>query len=237
MLQACLNGNRTKQTHPAVPCSPSELAQDAQAVVEAGAQELHVHPRDAQELESLQPQDVAAALLAIRARVPGVPVGISTHAGIPTQGRHPAALLRTWTVRPDYISVNLHEDAASALLMAASECGIGVEAGLNSVAAAERFVRHPQAAYCLRVLIEVEEQEAKTGVTVAQDIMHVLQKAQCRLPRLLHGYGATMWPLFQTARTLDLSTRIGLEDGLLLPDGQPTSGNKKLLQAAMQVAG
>jgi len=236
MLQACLNGNRTKHAHPAVPCSPAELAQDAQAAVEAGAQELHVHPRDAEGMESLDPQDVAAVLRAIRARVPGVPVGISTHVGIPTRGRHAAALLRTWTVRPDYVSVNFHEDAAPTLLGAASECGIGVEAGICSVAAAARFVRHPQAAYCLRALIELEEQEVEAGLAVMQGILQVLKEARCQMPLLLHGCEATMWPLFQKAQAMGLSTRIGLEDGLLLPDGQQASGNKQLLQAATWVA-
>jgi uncharacterized protein (DUF849 family) len=37
MLQACLNGNRDWRFHPATPLSPRELADDAAAVVAAGA--------------------------------------------------------------------------------------------------------------------------------------------------------------------------------------------------------
>ena len=82
MLQACLNGGRDKSFHAATPLTPSELAADARAVVEAGAQQLHIHSRDAVGRESLHPDDTARALEAIRASVPGIPVGVST--GNPT---------------------------------------------------------------------------------------------------------------------------------------------------------
>ena len=73
MLQACLNGGRDRAFHPATPLSPDELAADAKAVVEAGAQQLHIHVRDAAGKESLHPDDVARALEAVqgqRARHP-----------------------------------------------------------------------------------------------------------------------------------------------------------------------
>ena len=62
MLQACLNGNRDKVFHGATPLTPRELAVDARAVVEAGAEQLHIHPRDAEGRESLHPDDTAAAM-------------------------------------------------------------------------------------------------------------------------------------------------------------------------------
>ena len=65
MLQACLNGGRNRAFHPATPLSPAELALDAKAVVEAGAQQLHIHVRDAVAKESLHPDDVARALEAV----------------------------------------------------------------------------------------------------------------------------------------------------------------------------
>jgi uncharacterized protein (DUF849 family) len=65
MLQACLNGNRDKSFHAALPCTAEELARDARAVVDAGAQELHVHPRGSSARESLHPDDVGGALDAI----------------------------------------------------------------------------------------------------------------------------------------------------------------------------
>jgi uncharacterized protein (DUF849 family) len=46
MLQACLSEPRDKSFNGAVPCTARELAANGNAVVEAGAHELHVHPRD-----------------------------------------------------------------------------------------------------------------------------------------------------------------------------------------------
>jgi uncharacterized protein (DUF849 family) len=48
--------------HPATPLSPRELSDDAAAVIAAGAQQLHPHPRDAAGAESLRPDDTEGAL-------------------------------------------------------------------------------------------------------------------------------------------------------------------------------
>jgi len=53
MLQACLNGDRPRGAHPALPVTPQELAADAAAVAELAVTALHVHPRDAACLEVL----------------------------------------------------------------------------------------------------------------------------------------------------------------------------------------
>lgn len=78
MLQACLNGGRDKSFHAATPMTSRELAADARAVVDAGAQQLHIHPRNDEGRQSLHPDDTARALEAIRAVVPGIPLGVST---------------------------------------------------------------------------------------------------------------------------------------------------------------
>src|SRR5262245_49931162 len=112
MLQACLNGARTRHDHPKIPLSPEELAQDAAEVVAAGAEELHVHPRDADGAETLDPIDIAEALVAIRTEAPGVPVGISTREGIRTDRSRGFQQMQAWRVMPDYVSVNLSEEDA-----------------------------------------------------------------------------------------------------------------------------
>ncbi|MFC7735049.1 3-keto-5-aminohexanoate cleavage protein [Roseomonas sp. GCM10028921] len=45
-LQACLNGARAPDFHPALPLTPEAVARDA-ACVAAGAVSLHLHLRDA----------------------------------------------------------------------------------------------------------------------------------------------------------------------------------------------
>jgi uncharacterized protein (DUF849 family) len=235
MLQACLNGNRDKSFNAAVPCTARELAADAKAVIEGGAQELHVHPRDHAARESLRPEDIAEALLAIRASVPGVPIGVSTGWWIAPGGRARQQLIRAWRVLPDYVSINLVEEDAPEIMAVVLEKGIGVEAGLWSVTDAERFVALTDARRCMRVLIEINEQDIEVGRKVAHDIVTILDRCDMHMPRLLHGLDATMWPLYRDGLHLKLDGRIGFEDGAMLPSGQRAESNAGLIRAARDV--
>jgi uncharacterized protein (DUF849 family) len=234
MLQACLNGARGRDYHPAVPLTPEALAGDAAACLAAGASEFHVHPRDAGGLESFAADDIGAALQAIRASVASVPVGISTREGIMA---HPAARQRAfqaWKVLPDYVSVNLSEADAPEVIRLMLKRGIGIEAGLATVADAERYVGLSEAASCLRVLIEIDEQENAAAIRVAHGIIAVLDKAGSKLPRQLHGFEASKWAMHAEALRLGLDQRIGFEDGGFLPDGRKARSNTELIAAAVK---
>ncbi|CAA9322942.1 MAG: hypothetical protein AVDCRST_MAG90-1152, partial [uncultured Microvirga sp.] len=196
MLQACLNGRRTTAFHPAVPLSPDELARDARAVAAAGADQLHIHPRGANGRESLDSAVIAAALDAVRAAAPGVPVGVSTGWWIGPGGLARQDAIRDWRIRPDYVSVNLNEADAPDIIRLANGMGIGVEAGLWTATDAERFVGLPEAPRCLRALIEIQEQEISAALRVTDDILGRLAGAGLALPVLLHGADAMMWPLY-----------------------------------------
>jgi uncharacterized protein (DUF849 family) len=74
MLQACLNGRTTREQAPLVPLTAEELARDALACVQAGAACVHMHPRGADGLETLDPEVIDSAAAAVRAAA-GVPVG------------------------------------------------------------------------------------------------------------------------------------------------------------------
>ncbi|MEX0758005.1 MAG: 3-keto-5-aminohexanoate cleavage protein [Tistlia sp.] len=236
MLQACLNGDRSKDFNAAVPCTPAELARDAAAARRAGAVELHFHPRDAAGRETVAPEEVADAVSAVRRAVPGLPLGLSTHWQIAPGGRARQAALAAWSdrpeLRPDYVSVNLVEADAPEIVALMLSRGIGVEAGLWSLADAERFLALPTAGACLRVLIEINEQEVSEGLAVARAILGALDQAGSRLPRLLHGLNAGKWPLYREALALGLDRRVGFEDGGRLPDGAPAPDNAALVSAA-----
>ena len=58
--------------------------------------------------ESFAAGDIGPSLQAIRAGVPGVPVGVSTREGI-LASRRPRAGVSAWKVLPNYVSVNLSE--------------------------------------------------------------------------------------------------------------------------------
>ena len=235
MLQGCLNGDRMRDFHPATPCTPDELARDAELAVNAGAAELHIHPRGEDDLQSLRPDDVASTLIAVRNRVPGVPVGLSTLWSIPPTGRARQEHIRRWKILPDYVSINLIEEDAVEVMRIVLDKGIGIEAGLWSVQDAERFVTLPEARRCLRVLIEINEQDVEQGLEIADAIIAILDRADFKLPILLHGHEALVWPLYREAIKRGFDGRIGLEDGSLLPSGVKAKDNQDLLRAAHDI--
>lgn len=235
MLQACLNGGRMRDFHPALPFTASEIAADAALAVAAGARELHIHPRGPDGMETLEPDHIADTLLAVRAVVPGVPIGLSTHWRIPPRGLARQEPIHRWMILPDYVSINLIEEDAEDLIALVLGKGIGVEAGLWSVSDAERFVGLRDAQKCLRVLIEINEQDIDEGLRAADGIQAILRQAGSTLPILMHGDEASVWPIYREAMAKGFDSRIGLEDGNLLPSGQRATDNADLLRAAINL--
>src|SRR6185295_9199660 len=134
LIKACLNGSRAPGEHPLLPRTPQELALAARGAVDAGAGALHIHPYRADGAQSIDPADVAAAVAAVRATCPATPLGITTiDLAEPDPARRPA-LVRAWTLLPDFASVNFSEMGASALCTALLNRGVGVEAGLSTPA-------------------------------------------------------------------------------------------------------
>jgi uncharacterized protein (DUF849 family) len=233
MLQACLNGARSRTDHPKIPLTPEDLARDAQAVVAAGVAELHVHPRDADGAETLDADDIEVALTTIRAKVPGVPVGVSTREGIRTDKTRGFAQMKAWLVLPDYVSVNLSEADAPEIITLMIAKGIGIEAGLATAADARRFVALPTVKDCLRVLIEIDfEKDVAGALNLADEIVGILNENRVALPMLLHGFDETVWPLYRKSRALGIDARLGFEDGLFLPDGRIAADNRDIIMAA-----
>ena len=77
-IQACLNGARARGFHPRLPLTAAELAADAAACAAAGAVALHIHPRDMNGEETLDPEAVGVAVAAVRRAAPGLHVSVST---------------------------------------------------------------------------------------------------------------------------------------------------------------
>ena len=64
-------------TIPKIPINPGQQAHQAALAVSAGAGAIHVHPCDSRGRESISPEDVGAALDAIRGSCPTVPIRAS----------------------------------------------------------------------------------------------------------------------------------------------------------------
>jgi 3-keto-5-aminohexanoate cleavage enzyme len=81
VIMVAPNGaSRTKADHPALPMTPAELAETALACHAAGAGAVHLHVRDAEGRHSLDAGTYGAAIAAIAASCPGMPVQITTEA-------------------------------------------------------------------------------------------------------------------------------------------------------------
>ena len=235
IVQACINGARPADFHPALPLTPDAMAQDAAACLAAGAAELHLHPRNPDGRETLDAGTMDATMLALRQACPGALIGVSTGAWIEGDERRTLAAIEGWRELPDYASVNLGEPGAPAVMERLRQRGVGIEAGLASVADAERLVALDRAGRILRTLIEISEQDIGEARAVAAAIEAVLDRAEVRRPVLLHGFDATVWDFTALAAGRRWSTRVGLEDGQTLPDGTAASGNPALVAAAARV--
>jgi uncharacterized protein (DUF849 family) len=222
----------------ALPVTAAQLAADARAAAAAGADAVHLHVKDDHGADTLDAAALAAALTAVRSAAPGLPVGVSTGAwAVPEPDRRVAAI-RAWVALPappDFASVNWHEPGAERVATALLDLGTEIEAGLWHAAAAESWARWPDRARCVRVLVELPD-----GIDPAQveaSAQHLLDLVTSSgppdsPPALLHGEGTSAWPALRLAGRLGLSTRIGLEDVLLLPDGSPAADNAALVSAA-----
>lgn len=226
-VKACLNGGRSRDEHSAVPQSPAELAGDAIAVRAAGAFAVHVHPRDARGEQTLGAKACDAAVAALRAAVPGLPVGLSTAAAIDADPFARAAAIGSWRQRPDFVSVNVCELGWAGLVRAALHAGIGVEAGLSSRDDAEQLAGSAFTHQIVRALVEVDGGAA--------DAARISELIAPEVPQLWHGYGERTWEVLATAAAAGFDVRVGLEDVLVLPDGSPATGNAELVAAAVEL--
>ena len=232
LLKAAINGGRTLAEHPGIPVTPEQQALVAAESVSAGAAAIHLHVRGPDGSESLTATDVAAALTAIRAAVPGIPIGVSTGAWIIRDTESRLKAIAGWTLLPDFASVNFHEEGSKQLAELLRTRGVGVEAGLANTRGAEVLVDSGLAARCLRVMFEPQEGDADTALGMLAQLEARLDGAGIRLPRLLHGVGPTAWPLIDAAIARGYDTRVGFEDTLTLPDGTTAPGNAALVAAA-----
>jgi uncharacterized protein (DUF849 family) len=227
-LLAALNGERE---HPAAPRTPSELAADTRAAVEAGAISVHVHPYDENGLQSLAAEPCAAAIRAIRTTCPGVPISLSTSAAIEPDPRRRLALVERWTELPDLVTANQGEEGILELCELLLRRDIGVEAGLLAVEDARRFVAAGIAPRCLRVLLEPLDPDPTDAVAHAAAMGQVLAEGAVSIEQIYHGDGIASWSVNRFGIERGYGIRTGLEDTPVLPNGRVAPGNRELVAA------
>lgn len=235
MIQVALNGARARSENGAIPFTIAEMAESARGAIAAGARSVHFHVRANDGRESINAEDVAAALTAMRAAVPGTPLGVSTAQWIEPDSAVRHQIVTDWLVLPDFASVNFNEPGSVALAELLISRGVGVEAGLGSVLAVENLVGSKIGPRCLRALLEPEEQDMGAAVAVIGFLEAFLNRGAVTIPRLLHGYEATAWDFVGLAAARGYDTRIGFEDTVVMPDGALAPGNEQILAEAVRL--
>jgi uncharacterized protein (DUF849 family) len=230
LLQACLNGNRPRADHSAVPITPEELAEASRGAVAAGAVELHVHPRGPDEQDTVEPDPVAAAVRAIRAACPRTPLGLTT--GLWTTNGDAArrhASVAAWQEPPDYVSANAGEEGFAELCAVLAERGVGVEVGVWSLDNAETLIA--TGIQPMRVLVETNDLDAAGAIGAR------LEEGGVSAPQLHHGGHTDAWRALDKAIERGRDIRIGLEDTTFLPDGSTARDNAELVAEAARRVG
>lgn len=217
MLQACLNGSRTAEEHPALPLTPERLAEDAADVAALGVTSVHIHPRDVIGAPTLVGPEVATTIATVRAAVPGIEISVSTNV---LSNR--TTLIASWAPlaagRPDIASVHVGEPGWRELAQALRQVNVGVELVVNAPINLEDLPPGTT-----RITVTANLQNAET----------LLQQVEpLGLPILLHGRDGDAWPVLTYAATLEHSVRMGLEDTLHMPDGRRAKNNAELIAMA-----
>ena len=109
MILAAPNGARkTRDDHPALPITPSELAATAESLLAEGVSVLHLHVRDEQGRHTLEPDRYRAAIAAVRERVgERMILQITTEAVGQYSREEQMAIVRE--LRPQAVSLGLSE--------------------------------------------------------------------------------------------------------------------------------
>ena len=233
LLEAALNGARTQAEHPAIPRTPDELAAESHAAVDAGARVLHLHPYDDDGGESLAAEPCAAALRAVRAACPGIPISLSTSADIEPDPARRLDLVAQWTDLPELVTANQGEAGIVELCGHLIGRGVGIEAGLLELGDAHAFVASGLAERVVRVLMEPLDADPGEAVRHAAAMEQVITGAGVTLEQVHHGDGVATWDVMERGLERGHGTRVGLEDTTVMRDGRRATGNGELIEAAV----
>jgi uncharacterized protein (DUF849 family) len=235
VLQVALNGHRTPAEHPAIPRTPEDLAREARASVDAGADVVHPHAYVDGE-ETLEPEPCAAMVRAIREACPGVPISQTTALYIADDDpERRLALVAGWTELPELVTANQGEEGIVELCEHLLARGVGIEAGLLTPADAEAYVESPIAARCIRVMIEPLDPDPAGAVADAEAMEAVLAEAGIELEQVHHGEMLASWAVSERGAHRGHGVRTGLEDTTVMPDGRLARDNAELVREAKRL--
>ena len=145
-------------------------------------------------------------------------------------------LVGAWTELPELVTANQGEEGILDLCAVLLEHGIGIEAGLLSLADAHAFVASDIASHCVRAMIEPLRADPDEALAEAEAMEEALAAGGVTLEQVHHGDGIASWAVNRRAVARGHGIRTGLEDTGVMPDGRVASGNGELVDAAAATA-
>lgn len=245
-LMVALNGaSKSKADHPALPVTIPEIVATAAACAQAGADGIHAHVRDAEGRHVLDAGLYAELLAEMARQLPALQVQITTEA----VGRYSPAEQRALveTLRPVSVSIGLREIMAEPDLAVTSrffafcaEAGIAVQHILYAPEEVVRFgtlvaegIIPPARHQVLHVLGRYH-----TGQRAAPDDLQAPLLAQDNLGLPLDwavcAFGPAENACLLAAKRAGGKVRIGFENNILAPDGQPAHDNAAQVAAFLR---
>lgn len=237
LLKAAINGGTLSEGERIVPRSTEEIVEASRAAVSAGADVVHAHLITQDGQQSIHPEAVGAWVRAMRAADPTVEIGTTTGLWTVTSHAQRMEYVAAWPedALPDFASSAFCEGGAAEIAQLIVDRGITLESAVWTMDDVPALLASPTLHQNVRILIEPTTEDADEAVAQCRAIAGALREAGVAAPILYHGFDDSTWPVVRAAFEDRCETRIGFEDGVLLPDGTPARNNVELIEAAREV--
>lgn len=252
IIEAALNGGRSRAEHAALPVTPEEIADEARRCADAGASVVHIHAQDEAGTARADRDWYTATIRAIRAATPGLLISLTTirveTAPVATVNLgHLVAWERNEVPggRRTIHYPNSHDDLAAALGLCTA-IGIAPELGLMDIGFIANAValRHDGLLPALPwFLLELDSPAFGSGWQVAPStianydfLAHLLREHFPAAPWAAHGHGLPGYAVLERALATGAHARVGFEDCLQLPDGKLAPSNAAQVEWAVATA-
>lgn len=233
---------RGKLDHPSLPVTLPEIVESARSCHSAGAQALHLHVRDDHGAHTLDTGRYREALEELAQTVPTMRVQITTEAvGIYDV---PAQISCLDELKPDWASVSVREIArapelAERLYKGCAEQGTEIQHILydNTDLATlidwnRRGIVAPEQNSVLLVLGRYDNEPSNPDTLTSR-----LKALPDHMRWMVCAFGRQEHDCLTTAATLGGDLRVGFENSLLTPDGQPHADNAASVAALVERLG
>ena len=243
---AITGAETTRERQPALPITPEEQAQAAFEAAQAGASVIHLHVREDDGRPTQRIERFEESMRAIRARVPGIIIQISTGGAV---GESVENRMKPLALKPEMASLNIgtmnfgedvfwnHPKDVRALAARMRELGIAPELEIYEAGMLETVLRLRKEG----VLADPLNGQFVLGVPggMSGDLRNLTHMISL-LPDGVHwgvaGIGRYQLPLAVHALMLGGHVRVGLEDNIFYHKGVLARSNAELVARVARIA-